>query len=107
VEPGVKLLTFHAAKGLEFGDVIVVGLYEGIFPPAISHEVALDAGESEQDFLSAERRLLYVAMTRTKRGLYLIAGRPPTRFLSELDTSLYITTAAELASPLVPSAQRA
>jgi len=59
----LQLMTVHAAKGLEFHSVIISGLEEGLFP----HENSLnqDAGTEE------ERRLMYVALTRARRRLYL------------------------------------
>jgi DNA helicase-2/ATP-dependent DNA helicase PcrA len=83
----VQLMTLHAAKGLEFPTVFVVGLEEGLFP---SERSAFDA-----DRLPEERRLCYVGLTRAMQRLYLthaesrrIFGRTsyrdPSRFLSEL-----------------------
>lgn len=87
----VTLMTAHAAKGLEFSVVFVVGLEEGLFP----HSRALmDADELEE-----ERRLMYVGITRAKQILYLtFANRRlifgsrqsslPSRFLSEIPENL-------------------
>jgi DNA helicase II / ATP-dependent DNA helicase PcrA len=61
--PALQLMTVHAAKGLEFHTVFVTGLEEGLFP----HENSL----SEFDGVEEERRLMYVAMTRARRRLYL------------------------------------
>lgn len=84
----VTLMTLHAAKGLEFPVVFMIGMEETIFP----HSRALyDQSEMEE-----ERRLCYVGMTRAREELYLISatGRmlyggvqhnPPSRFLSEVD----------------------
>lgn len=85
-EGRVALLTLHAAKGLEFGVVFLIGLEEGLLP----HLRAIEDGEIEE-----ERRLLYVGMTRAKRRLYLsyaaqrslygtVLFNPPSRFLAEL-----------------------
>lgn len=80
----VRLMTVHNSKGLEFDYVFVAGLNEGVFPSAR----AVNPGEVEE-----ERRLLYVAMTRACRQLFLtraagrIAGSQflnPSRFLGEL-----------------------
>ncbi|MBX3602077.1 MAG: UvrD-helicase domain-containing protein [Rubrivivax sp.] len=59
----VQLMTVHSAKGLEFDAVFITGLEEGLFP----HENAL----SDVDGLEEERRLMYVAITRARRRLYL------------------------------------
>ena len=67
----VSLFTIHAAKGLEFDYVFVIGLEEGIFP--------LSRALDEPDELEEERRLMYVAITRAKRKLYLSYAR--SRFL--------------------------
>lgn len=89
----VTLMTLHAAKGLEFPVVFMVGMEETIFP----HSRALyDQSEMEE-----ERRLCYVGMTRAKEELYLsyATGRllygnlqhnPPSRFLSEIDASFQV-----------------
>ena len=61
--PALQLMTIHAAKGLEFHTVFVTGLEEGLFP----HENSLD----EMDGVEEERRLMYVAVTRARRRLYL------------------------------------
>ncbi|MCO5117425.1 MAG: UvrD-helicase domain-containing protein [Burkholderiaceae bacterium] len=62
-QDAVQLMTVHASKGLEFDAVFITGLEEGLFP----HENALsDAGGLEE-----ERRLMYVAITRARRRLYL------------------------------------
>ena len=82
----VRLSTLHAAKGLEFPHVFLVGLEEGILP----HREAVDAGNVEE-----ERRLMYVGLTRAERSLHLSYCRTrkragekvecaPSRFLAEL-----------------------
>ncbi len=63
-EPCVSLMTIHAAKGLEFDTVFVVGMEQGIFPGMRSMDTKEDMEE--------ERRLAYVTITRAKRHLYLI-----------------------------------
>jgi len=61
--PALQLMTIHAAKGLEFHTVFITGLEEGLFP----HENSFNEAES----LEEERRLMYVAVTRARRRLYL------------------------------------
>ena len=65
----VALMTLHAAKGLEFENVFIVGVEHGLLP----HERST-AGEND-DELEEERRLLFVGMTRAKTGLYLSYAR--------------------------------
>ena len=79
---GVVLTTMHGAKGLEFQEVFLPTLVEGVVP----HEKGVSAGELEE-----ERRLFYVAMTRAKEHLCLSAVRSrydketePSRFLGEM-----------------------
>jgi DNA helicase-2/ATP-dependent DNA helicase PcrA len=89
--PALQLMTVHSAKGLEFHTVFLTGLEEGLFP----HENSL----SEADGLEEERRLMYVAITRARRRLYLslAQGRMlhgqtryniPSRFVNELPSEL-------------------
>ena len=77
---GLKLMTIHLAKGLEFENVYLVGLTEGLLP----HERSL--GQKEE--LEEERRLAYVAMTRAKKRLTLSFFATPSRFLGELPEKL-------------------
>jgi DNA helicase-2/ATP-dependent DNA helicase PcrA len=72
---GVNLLTYHAAKGLEFELVLLPRLEEGELPVRQA---------KTPDELAEERRLLYVGLTRAKRGLVLTWTRKPSRFLAEL-----------------------
>jgi DNA helicase-2/ATP-dependent DNA helicase PcrA len=62
-QDAVQLMTVHAAKGLEFDAVFITGLEEGLFP----HENAM----TDRDGLEEERRLMYVAITRARKRLYL------------------------------------
>lgn len=89
--PGVKLMTVHASKGLEFPYVFITGLEDGLFP----HE----RDESEQHDDEEERRLFYVALTRAEKKVYAsyamsrrIFGtrsiNMPSEFISEMDPSL-------------------
>jgi DNA helicase-2/ATP-dependent DNA helicase PcrA len=90
-EPQVTLMTIHSAKGLEFENVFVVGVEEGIFPMSRSFE--------SQEQMDEERRLAYVAITRAKQNLFLsyanyrtLYGRTnmsaPSRFLNDIDTEI-------------------
>jgi DNA helicase-2/ATP-dependent DNA helicase PcrA len=90
-QDAVQLMSVHAAKGLEFHTVFLTGLEEGLFP----HENALN----EADGLEEERRLMYVAITRARRRLYLthsqyrlLHGQPryglASRFLEEIPEAL-------------------
>lgn len=83
----VTLMTIHAAKGLEFNNVFVVGMEENIFPSSRSADTEEDTEE--------ERRLCYVAITRARKKLYISMARqrmlfgttqfnPPSRFVEEL-----------------------
>jgi len=90
----ISLMTLHAAKGLEFPIIFVVGMEEGIFP----HSRSLwDADELEE-----ERRLAYVGMTRAKELLYLTyanrrlyfgqkTANPPSRFIIDIPEDLLET----------------
>ena len=62
-QDAVQLMTVHASKGLEFDAVLITGLEEGLFP----HENSM----SDNDGLEEERRLMYVAITRARKRLYL------------------------------------
>jgi len=62
-QDAIQLMTVHAAKGLEFDAVFITGLEEGLFP----HENSM----SDHDGLEEERRLMYVAITRARKRLYL------------------------------------
>ena len=92
-EETVKLMTIHAAKGLEFENVFIVGLEEGLFPNERS-EMRETPEEREE-----ERRLFYVALTRAKKIAHLsyahirtIFGSAtvniPSRFISDIDEKL-------------------
>lgn len=91
VDDQVQLMTLHAAKGLEFQQVYMVGMEEGVFP----HWRSLDNAEN----LEEERRLCYVGMTRAmskltlsraqSRRLYSAESAPmPSRFLKEIPSQL-------------------
>ena len=89
-EDALHLMTVHAAKGLEFHTVFITGLEDGLFP----HQNSID-----NDDLDEERRLMYVAITRARRRLYLTYAQSRmlhgqthyskvSRFLSELPDGL-------------------
>ncbi|MDZ4238836.1 MAG: 3'-5' exonuclease [Hydrogenophaga sp.] len=86
-QDAVQLMTVHAAKGLEFDCVFITGMEEGLFP----HENAMN----DRDGLEEERRLMYVAITRARKRLYLSHSQTrmlhgqtrynmPSRFFDEL-----------------------
>ena len=89
--PSVTLMTLHAAKGLEYKAVFMVGMEERLFP----HVRSLD----DSDGMEEERRLCYVGMTRARERLYLLYARRrmifgqeqanlPSRFLKEIPAEL-------------------
>lgn len=97
----VTLMTVHAAKGLEFEAVIVVGLEEELFPSQMSMESPRQIEE--------ERRLFYVAMTRAKQYLYLTYAKrrmkygitsdcEPSRFLKDIDQRFLKSDKTEMPS---------
>ena len=86
---GVRIMTIHASKGLEFDHVFVPALEEGLLPFTLY-------GELSEALIGEEQRLLYVAMTRARRGLYLSRAESrlygnrthtlaPSRFLKDLE----------------------
>ena len=88
----ITLMTVHAAKGLEFPYVFVVGMEENLFPSMMSGE--------NQENLEEERRLSYVAITRAEKRLFLsfattrfkwgqFTDSQPSRFISELDANCF------------------
>ena len=90
-QEAVQLMTAHAAKGLEFDVVFITGLEQGLFPH--------DNAAQERDGLEEERRLMYVAMTRARKRLYLSHAQTrmlhgqtryclPSLFLEELPEEL-------------------
>ena len=79
---GVKLMTIHLSKGLEFDNVFVCGCSEGLLP----HERSLGSPEE----LEEERRLMYVAMTRARKNLFLTLNSIPSRFLYEIPEELLV-----------------
>ena len=112
-ESKVTLMTLHAAKGLEFPVVFLVGLDEGLFPHS---RTLMDSSQVEE-----ERRLAYVGITRAERQLYVtnastrtmygrISAYLPSRFLTEIPAELIEEfrrkTAMPQQSPSVPGRQR-
>lgn len=91
VENGVTLMTLHSAKGLEFNNVFLVGMEEGIFPHSRCYETPSEMEE--------ERRLCYVGITRARKKLYLLNAKKrtlygkttmnmPSRFIDEISEDL-------------------
>ena len=101
VRPGVKLTTFHSAKGLEFDHVVLFGVDEGDAPQPRHGEMT---PEEREDHLRYERRLLYVAMTRARDALYVVHGPSPSPFLAELDPTTYQreVTAVQVVQAVAP-----
>ncbi len=94
-QPSVTLMTLHAAKGLEFKAVFMIGMEEKLFP----HGRSLD----DLDGMEEERRLCYVGMTRARERLYLLNARrrylfgqeqcnPPSRFIKDIPRELLAET---------------
>lgn len=86
----VTMMTVHAGKGLEFNEVYISGVSEGLFP----HKRAIEEGNVEE-----ERRLAYVGITRAKKNLHLLSSKiyhmfgqrvetEPSRFLAEIPSHL-------------------
>ena len=91
---GVKLMTVHAAKGLEFDIVFITGLEENLFPHKNLSEESMTEDKAEE-----ERRLFYVALTRARKKLFLTLAsvrtifgskrlNVPSEFLSDIDEKL-------------------
>ncbi len=91
LDEAVTLMTMHAAKGLEFKVVFLIGMEEGVMP----HKMSMESAEE----LEEERRLCYVGITRAKERLFItnakrrmlfgnVNANPPSRFIGEIDDSL-------------------
>ncbi len=102
-EEGVKLMTMHTTKGLEFDRVFVTGLEEEMIPGSRS--------DLSDDDIEEERRLFYVAVTRARKQLYLTyaerrmvwgywSNQNPSRFLREIPDNCYNGKLDEKKSPL-------
>ena len=98
----VKLMSIHSAKGLEFGAVFIIGLEEGVFPSYRSIQSMEDTEE--------ERRLMYVAITRAKKNLFIVLARQrmlfgqtncnqPSRFIREIDPELLYLMGSKKEAP--------
>ena len=109
-QDALQLMTVHSAKGLEFHVVFISGLEEGLFP----HENSM----FERDGLEEERRLMYVALTRARRRLYLSFAQSrmlhgqirygiASRFLNEIPEALVQPINMAFAEPIAPSYQSA
>ena len=107
----VALMTLHAAKGLEFEDVFIVGVEDGLLPHAKTNSY------KDEDQLEEERRLFFVGITRAKTGLYISYARYrtirgqmlrtiPSQFLFELGIDL-TESAQENQSPFILRSNRA
>jgi ATP-dependent DNA helicase Rep len=114
-EEGIKMMTLHAAKGLEFEHVYLVGVEEGILP----HANSLADADDSNDAVEEERRLMYVGITRAMRRLKISyvkkrkkrfqddnadAFSGPSRFLDEIPAEL---TSGYHAQNLSPEQQKA
>lgn len=110
-EDAVQLMTVHSAKGLEFEIVFITGLEEGLFP----HNNSIFSPESIEE----ERRLMYVAITRAKKRLYmtmahrrLLNGREdfhiPSSYLSEIPAELlkYLSPQSRRSTEVDSSSER-
>lgn len=102
-EEAVTMMTLHLSKGLEYKNVFVVGLEDGLFPSAKKDESA------DPTAIEEERRLCYVGMTRARENLFLSYARsrrvwgqeefrPPSRFIGEIPPQ-YIMSNTELKRP--------
>jgi DNA helicase II / ATP-dependent DNA helicase PcrA len=104
----VTLITLHAAKGLEFPAVFMIGMEEGILP----HMRSLEAGNPAE--IEEERRLCYVGMTRAKRHLYLVRAfrrafsghNPPSRFVADIPATLAAQTQRATQREMMPARYR-
>ena len=98
----VRLMSIHSAKGLEFGAVFIIGAEEGVFPSYRSIQTEIETEE--------ERRLMYVAITRAKKNLFIVLSQQrmlfgqtqcnrPSRFLREISPDLLYPMGAKRSRP--------
>ena len=86
LKPGIKIVSAHSSKGLEFDTVIIPNLEDNIYP---YNPFNIDSEEID-NVLEIDRKLLYVAMTRARKSLYMFCNRSnKSRFISEIKSSLY------------------
>lgn len=87
LEPGLKLVTYHSAKGLEFDVVILPMVNNGLFPYTKKNEGA--EGEVMEDLMNNARNLLFVGITRARRQVYIFAENgadgTPSPLINEMD----------------------
>jgi SOS regulatory protein LexA len=82
-EEGIRLITMHSIKGLEFKVVFIIGLNSNIIPYS-----SCEDNEVAKLQETTDKKLFYVGMTRANERLYLCCSRKPSKFLSELNTKL-------------------
>ena len=94
--PGVKLVTCHSAKGLEFDQVIMPMFNDDFFPftKPSSYRTVDDSKEGLENLIDEARSLLFVGITRARQMLYMIAqdggGAKPSRLIEEFDRNAYV-----------------
>jgi superfamily I DNA/RNA helicase len=84
LEKGIVVTTYHQVKGLEFDDVVIMGLHDNQFPGRSLERLPNQDEAEMSQVLDLSRRLLYVAMTRAKKSVTLVGSDPFCRFFSEV-----------------------